>query len=88
METFFIEGTFEVVLKPYTQLYTIHGDIGSDAELTKVTHFVYALLVNKLQSTYTTMFNCLKENVRRFQPKDISFHMKSDFERGVINAFR
>ncbi|XP_063378931.1 uncharacterized protein LOC134665838 [Cydia fagiglandana] len=84
LKTFFIDGTFKIVPEPFIQLYTIHGDLGSDENCTKVVPCVYALLPNKRQTTYERMFQLIKENIPSFEPD----HIKIDFEIAAANAIK
>lgn len=84
IKTFFADGTFKVVPSPFKQLYTVHGDIGSDDDRTRVIPCIYALLPNKQQQTYERLFNCIKQNIHNFQP----VLMKIDFETAAINALK
>lgn len=84
IHTYFLDGTFKKVPNPYIQLYTIHGDIGSNNEYTKVVPCMYALLPNKRQETYHKLFQIIKDNLSNFDPN----FFKVDFEIGAINALR
>lgn len=44
---FLSDGTFKICPKPFTQIYTIHADIGSTADTIKITPLIYALLSDK-----------------------------------------
>lgn len=83
-KTYFSDGTFNVVPKPFTQLYTIHSDIGSDADSTKVVPCIFALLPNKCTETYIRLFQSIKDEIPNFQPIEI----KMDYETAAINAVR
>ncbi|XP_063383432.1 uncharacterized protein LOC134669686 [Cydia fagiglandana] len=84
IENFFMDGTFKITPKPYVQLYTVHGDIGSDLEFTKMVPFFFVLLPNKKQRTYEMMFQSIKELVPNFNPKNV----KVDFELAAKNALQ
>ncbi|XP_073967357.1 uncharacterized protein [Choristoneura fumiferana] len=84
LKTYFLDGTFKSVPKPFIQLYTIHVDIGSDEEHTKVVPCVYALLPDKRQCTYERLFKAVEQNIPTFRPEFI----KVDYEIGAINALR
>lgn len=78
------DGTFKCCPKPFYQLYSIHGDIGSTVETTNVMPLIFALLPNKSQATYNILFNLIKSALINFKPK--KYH--SDFERGAMNAIQ
>lgn len=80
---FFIDGTFKSCSKQFTQLYTIHADIGSTNNETNIIPVAYALLKNKSRATYENLFNILK-NVANWNPKNISM----DFEQAAIIAIQ
>lgn len=84
IKLFFSDGTFKVAPSPYKQLYTVHGDLGSDDEHTRVVPCIYALLPNKQQGTYERMFKAIKLNIPNFEP----VLMKIDFETAAINAIK
>lgn len=82
--TFFADGTFKSCCKEFTQLYTIHADIGSTVESTNIVPILYSLLPNKSERTYTRLFSLLKEKLPSWNPT----YFKIDFEISAINAFR
>lgn len=49
---YFADGTFFVVPRPFYQLYTIQGDIGSTDDKTLIIPLFFSLLPNKEQITY------------------------------------
>ena len=74
-----VDGTFSIVPKPYYQLYTISALKGAH-----VYPVVFAILKDKLESTYRHVFEILENLIGRLQPRVI----KSDFEIGSINAMK
>ncbi|KAJ8728987.1 hypothetical protein PYW07_006683 [Mythimna separata] len=81
---YFCDGTFKSCVKPFTQLYTIHGDIGSDLYQSNIVPLFYALLTDKRGITYEALFQKIKDAVQEFRP--IKFTM--DFEMAAINAVK
>ncbi len=75
-DTWFADGTFDKVPQIYFQLYTVHCKIGNSFP-----PFVYCLLPNKNEDTYTRMFSLVKE-VAGVEPQK----MLLDFERAAHNA--
>ncbi|KAF9424325.1 hypothetical protein HW555_000464 [Spodoptera exigua] len=44
---FFADGTFECVVPPFVQMYSIHGDLGSTEKSTNIKPLIYALALSK-----------------------------------------
>lgn len=76
-EHWFADGTFKTSPPLYEQLYTIHG-LTSDRTIP----CVYALLANKRQATYTSLFKQLLELNHHLSPSTIMV----DFEKAAINS--
>lgn len=79
---FLADGTFKIVPKPFSQLYTIHAVLNNESESRRtIVPIIYALLPNKLESTYIRLFEELKTalavNIRDF---------KADYELAAMNA--
>lgn len=81
---FFCDGTFKLCQKNFYQLYTIHADIGSNDDFVNVVPVLYALLPNKRQGTYETLFSLIRSQVPDWNPLKISM----DFESSAILAIR
>lgn len=79
---FYADGTFKCCIKPFRQLYVIHGDMGDDNENTNIIPLVYVLLMSKTEKTYTTMLRLIKCQIPNWNPIKILI----DFERAVITA--
>lgn len=78
---FFSDGTFSTApTNLFSQLYTVHGEISAGGEKT-VVPLVYAFLPNKLQRTYESMLEVIREKVA-LNPRTWIV----DFEKGAINA--
>ena len=78
-EHWFLDGTFKTAPTLFEQLYTIHG----------LTHgstipCVYALLPNKQQATYQSVFHQLLQINENLQPQSIMV----DFEKAAINSLQ
>lgn len=81
---FFMDGTFKSSSSQFTQLYTIHVDLGSTAEETNVAPVVFALLPNKAADTYIRLFNIIKTEIPEWNPTEINV----DFEAAAIKAIK
>lgn len=79
---FFGDATFKSCPSPFVELYSIHGDVGSTMTTTNVIPLIFALLPDKKQITYLTLFNLIKSQLSDFEP--LTFHC--DFELAAINA--
>ena len=73
------DGTFSIVPDPYSQLYTI-----SYIKENHVFPSIFAILKNKTQSTYTSLFKLLKDIIPSLDPEAI----KTDFETAAISGLR
>lgn len=82
IDDFFGDGTFKCSPHPYVQLYTLHGDIGSNNNITNVVPLIYALLLDKKKETYVTMLRIIKAQLPKWEPK--KYHC--DYETAAINA--
>lgn len=85
----FIDGTFNICPKPFTQLVTIHCDIGSTIECTNIIPVLYALLPDKKTETYVTLFRLIKSQIKQSGHKkwDPDYIM-ADFEAAIAKAMR
>lgn len=79
MSKVYMDGTFKTTPAPFSQIYVILSE-----RCGFVFPILYALLPNKKQSTYTSLFNKVKELWPTFNPSTITI----DFETGVINSIR
>jgi hypothetical protein len=77
--TRFADGTFKTAPQLFQQLFTIHFLRNS-----KAYPAVYALLSNKLESTYVEMLQKLKIIDDNLNPDTVI----TDFEKASINAFK
>jgi len=73
----FMDGTFKIVPELFFQLYTIHG-----LHESQIIPCVYALLPNKQEATYTTLFQILKDANDGLNPRT----MLMDYEKAALNA--
>lgn len=74
-----MDGTFSITPAPFYQVYVVL------AELHDAVHpFLYVLLSNKTQKTYTRMFSMIKDLDDNIQPEVIN----CDFEIAAINSIR
>ena len=79
------DGTFKTVPTLFCQLYTIHCLFcgPNPFENGHLLPCVYALLPNKSLSTYTKMWNTIREACPNSQPR----YLFVDFEQAAINSF-
>jgi hypothetical protein len=84
-EHVFMDGTFKSAPSPFSQLYTIHIESTVSNSTVPV---LYSFLPNKTKSTYTLLFNELRNITLKhdlvLNPKFISI----DFEKGAIGALK
>lgn len=78
------DGTFDCTPEPFVQLYTIHGDLGSDEDHTRIVPLIYVLLNKKTEETYKKLFEILKQNIPGWEP--VKF--LTDFELAAMNAIK
>lgn len=84
VQHYFGDGTFDCCAKPFVQIYTIQGDIGSDVNASNIVPLFYVLLANKETRTYETMFAKIKEAHPGFNPTKFTV----DFETAAMNAIK
>ncbi|XP_063363954.1 uncharacterized protein LOC134652722 [Cydia amplana] len=81
--TYFGDGTFRCVPKPFAQLYSLHIDLNSTKTSTNVVPVIYGLLPNKTENTYTRFFQLIRDllgvNITTY---------KCDYEQAQINAVK
>lgn len=82
LKLFECDGTFDCCPAPFVQLYTIHGDLGSDEDHTRIIPLIYVLLNNKKEETYKTLFEILKQKIPEWDP----LKLITDFEQAAMNA--
>ena len=73
----YVDGIFKVVPEQLFQLHTIHAQKGG-----MIIPCVYALLTNKSELTYTTLFTRLLD----IHPELNPFFIMADIEKAAINA--
>lgn len=76
------DGTLDCCPKPFVQLYTIHGDLGSDEEHTRIVPLIYALVNRKNEDLYKKLFQLVKEQIPEWEP----LQYITDFEKAAMNA--
>lgn len=81
---YFIDSTFSSCPKPFAQLFSVLGDAGSTTEFTNVLPLIFALLPDKKESTYKTLFQLIKSQLPDWSPKKLH----CDYEIAAINAIR
>lgn len=81
--TYFGDGTFRCVPKPFYQLFSVHADLGSTQRTTFVVPVAYGLLPNKNEATYSRFFKLLRDKLG-FNPAVY----KCDYEQAQINGIK
>ncbi|KAG8175298.1 hypothetical protein JTE90_027112 [Oedothorax gibbosus] len=82
-KSFFVDGTFKSCPGQFTQLYTIHVDLGSNDQEVNIVVAAFALLQRKDTATYERLFSVLKEKCQ-FNPDSVII----DFEAAAIIALK
>ena len=79
------DGTFKTVPTLFCQLYTVHCLVGGSNpfENGHLLPCLYALLPNKMQSTYIRMWEIIRQACPNSQPH----YLFVDFEQAAINSF-
>lgn len=81
---FFMDGTFKSCPSPFTQLFTVHGDVNSSTETNGVVPMLFALMSNRKADSYVVLFSIIKSQIPEFHP--VKIHC--DFELATMNAVR
>jgi hypothetical protein len=84
LKIFFGDGTFWICTKPFYQLYTIHGDLGSTEKYINILPLIYVLMSGKSQQVYKLVFCMIKSQLPAWKPHIF----KCDFEDAAMNAMR
>uniref|UniRef100_A0A6P7FQK6 Uncharacterized protein LOC114330069 isoform X2 n=1 Tax=Diabrotica virgifera virgifera TaxID=50390 RepID=A0A6P7FQK6_DIAVI len=67
------DGTFKSSSKQFTQIYTMHVDMGSNDDEIRIVPVLYALLSNKNMKTYRRLFTILTKNLGGWKPTTVSY---------------
>lgn len=78
-----MDGTFRVCPSIYTQLFSIHGEYKGHC-----LPLVFALLGDKLQSTYEKVFNVIKQQMGVLDVILSPEYIITDFESGILGAIK
>lgn len=84
LKNIFGDGTFKSCPPPFQQLYTVHGDLGSNNQSTAMTPLLYALMSNRKKETYEILFRLVKSQINDWNPTSFT----SDFEEAAMSAMR
>ncbi|XP_035208214.1 uncharacterized protein LOC118182940 [Stegodyphus dumicola] len=79
-----MDGTFKSCSKLFSQIYTIHVDIGSTSNEINVVPVLFCLLPDKRKQTYERLFRLIKNHISDWDPKEIVM----DFEIAVIISLK
>lgn len=82
VEHFFMDGTFKSCPFPFTQLFSIHGDLGSDSTKNNVLPLLYAFMSHKSAKAYTILWDLIKVQIPDWDPKKVNV----DFEEATISS--
>lgn len=83
----FLDGTFKSASPPFTQLYTIHVDMGSTDDTNGIIPVIYALLPNKKQKTYEILLEVIKSQIPDFQPDTFTLDYEASAMSAIENIF-
>lgn len=82
VKEYFIDATFKSCPKPFTQLLSIHGDIGRTQDTVNVKPLVFALMPNKKQGTYEKMFHLIQSSlITHFKDNNCKWTIK----KSIVN---
>ena len=82
---FFCDGTFKsVAFTSFSQLYSIHGDIGSSIDSTNIIPLIYVLMSDKSERSYVCLFSMLQSRLPYMKPKQFTL----DYEVAASNALK
>lgn len=81
----YVDGTFKSAVPPFTQLFSLHVDLGiTNTDEINIVPALYGLLPDKKQESYEIFFRLIKSQVPDFDPEIIT----SDFEVSIMNAVK
>lgn len=75
--------TNNIVYQPFSQLYSIHGDLGSTVNNTNILPLVYALMSSRTEKSYFILFSLIKSQIPGWNPTSY----KTDYEIAAMNAW-
>lgn len=79
----YVDGTFKSAVPPFTQLISLHGDLGyTNFKEINIIPVLYGLLPDKKQKSYEVFFDLVKSQIPEFNPEIIT----TDYEVGIMNA--
>lgn len=84
LKEYFCDGTFKSVPRPFAQLLTMHGDLGSTADKTDIVPILYALMSDKSEESYSIVYDIIKANISDWEPNILH----ADFEMGLTNPLK
>lgn len=98
-EYFIADGTFEMVPKEFSQLYTIHGFVSGEGNSNAIQTLnieniagiplLHALLRNKQRATYVRLFTVIRDQLALIANQQINMHhIILDFEFAAHEAAR
>lgn len=81
---FYSDGTFKSCPAPFSQLYVIHGDLGSTVDCSNIVPLVYALMSDRKMESYFRLFDMIKLEIPEWNPKKF----KTDYEVAAMQAIK
>jgi len=84
-KTWLMGGTFKTTPRLFYQMFTIHGQIGSD-DKKRIFPFVYALMKLKRQELYQKLFETIDQMVNEIDVILETDFIITDFELAAVNA--
>lgn len=79
---FFMDGTFKCCPSPFKQMFSIHGDIGSNCDQTIILPLVYAFMTHQTKRAYSILFDLIKSQIPDWQPVKVT----TDFEEASMRV--
>ncbi|KAL0884030.1 hypothetical protein ABMA27_016064 [Loxostege sticticalis] len=79
---FFMDGTFKSCPLPFKQIFSVHGDIGSDCNQINIIPLLYAFMSHQTEEAYSILFDLIKSQIPNWTPHKVTI----DFEVATMKA--